>query len=106
MRHSWEKNKPRKKWSTCRNCGLEVPTYKIKKGGLPRCEPERALEAKKIDCMHHEHGAIAGVRYCWSCGKPYTEAEMEAGRIKREKAINGEKIEDVDFDENPPIFPI
>jgi len=94
LRHSWKHDSPRKGYSTCRNCDLEVKTYKIKKGGLPRCDPERALKAQKIDCKNHMQAAIAGTLYCWSCGKMYTKAEREAGRIIMQRILDGKPIED------------
>jgi len=117
MRHSWEKDKPRKGFSTCRNCSLgslydeqgkrvEVKNYKIKKGGLPPCDPEKALKPKKIDCLNHEIAAISGALGCWNCGVAYTPAEREAGRIKRERNVENKikeyLTEDTDISKNPP----
>lgn len=98
MRHSWSHNKE-KKQSTCRRCDLQVKTYKIKKGGLPRCNPENALK-QKISCNNHIKAAVAGACMCWNCGQIYTSAELEAGKIKMERHIDSALIE------NPPPHPI
>lgn len=102
MKHNWIQDKPRKGWSTCSNCDLETKTYKIKKGGLPRCDPENALKAK-VNCKNHMAGAISGARSCWGCGKMYSKAELEAGRRIMEKFIE-EKASTQP--ENPPPIPI
>lgn len=102
-RHSWKKDDPKKGYSTCRNCDLLVKTYKIKKGGLPRCNPEEALKKSKITCNNHEAAAIAGARLCWNCGQMYTKAEMEAGRIKMEKIL---ELKGLYQTENPLGIPL
>ena len=41
MPHEWDKNTPSEGWAKCANCGMEVKTYRIRKGGLPTCEKFR-----------------------------------------------------------------
>jgi len=36
--HEWDKNTPSEGWARCAKCGMEVKTYRIRKGGLPTCE--------------------------------------------------------------------
>jgi len=100
VRHKWTKDSPRKGYSTCSNCDLTAKTYKIKKGRLPRCDPEAALDKPRLDCKRHDMAAIAGARQCWNCGVLYTPAELEAGRIKQEKLI------DSAITQNPPLITI
>jgi len=92
MRHSWEHDKPKKGYSTCSKCSLKVKTYKIKKGGLARCDPKNALKnQKKNQCQKHPelhlYGMIAGTHGCWNCGEPYTFAEQAAGRSMMDQMI-------------------
>jgi len=100
MRHSWNPNKPRKGYSTCRHCGLQVKNYKIKKGSLPRCDPENAARTGLCGPHpeRHLHGMIAGTGRCWNCGEGYTPAEIEWGRIEREK--------DFIYTKTPPHSPL
>lgn len=110
MRHSWKKDNPEKGLSTCDNCGLQVKNYKIKKGKLPRCEAILpVLDKPKVDCERHDMAAIAGARQCWNCGIFYSPAELEAGRIKRERLmrIQAEKErQDSIAAQNPPVISI
>ena len=83
MRHSWNYEKE-PDYAICENCGLKVKEYKVKRGGLPRCDPSKALEyGKPKGCLNHKAAAIAGSLNCWYCGKLYTEAELEAGKNMR-----------------------
>uniref|UniRef100_A0A6M3LZ68 Uncharacterized protein n=1 Tax=viral metagenome TaxID=1070528 RepID=A0A6M3LZ68_9ZZZZ len=105
MRHSWEKDKPRKGYSTCSNCALEVKNYKIKKGSLALCEPKKPDTSPKIACDDHETAATAGALGCWSCGQLYTPEEREAGRLRMEETVKiklKEITEDTDTSKNPP----
>ena len=104
MRHSWEHDKPRKGYSRCCNCACEVKSYKVKKGGLPRCEPKKPDMPPKIACDDHETAATAGARGCWSCGQLYTPEEREAGRLRMEETVKiklKEITEDTDTSKNP-----
>ncbi|MBU0846831.1 hypothetical protein KKH23_06530 [Patescibacteria group bacterium] len=45
---------------------------------------------KRLDCRYHEFAGIAGIDYCWSCGRPYSEEEKKRFATLRDFAINEE----------------
>lgn len=80
MRHSWNYEE-KLGYAICENCSLEVKEYEVKRGGLPRCDPDKALEyGKPEECLNHVSAAIAGSLNCWYCGKMYTEPELKLGQ--------------------------
>lgn len=36
-RHDWERNSPSKGLATCNHCGFVTKSWRINKGGLPKC---------------------------------------------------------------------
>ena len=45
MPHEWDKNTPSEGLSRCAKCGIEVKTYRIRKGGLPTCQKFQHMQA-------------------------------------------------------------
>ena len=87
MRHSWDKNTPSKGYSTCANCGISVKTYRIRKGRLPSCDPERRKQATIEGVINYIPPCMDGdknvnpVISCFNC----------PGRIKVQKCDNLKK---------------
>lgn len=61
-RHEWDRNSPMKGWATCSRCGLPVKTYKIRKGGLPKCLGIQRRLFKRPPCA-----ALRPVQACFIC---------------------------------------
>ena len=86
-RHKWNADEPRSGFSRCRRCHRVVETWRVRKGSLGKC-PGMPLVQKRLDCRYHEFAGIAGIDYCWSCGRSYSEEEKKRFATLREFAIN------------------